>query len=55
LCGHYQLEQFLRAGMIRETKVEGRRRSYILTEKGKGMLEDDYNRIKAQVTDYEND
>lgn len=33
------LEQFLDAGMIEETKVEGRRRSYILTEKGKDMLE----------------
>ena len=29
------LEQFLDAEMIRETKVEGRRRSYILTDKGK--------------------
>jgi DNA-binding PadR family transcriptional regulator len=52
---YHLLEQFLREGMIRETKVEGRRRSYILTEKGKRMLEDDYNRIKAQVADYEND
>ena len=31
------LEQFLEAGMIRETKVEGRRRSYILTDKGPGI------------------
>ena len=31
------LEQFLDAGMIIETKVEGRRRSYLLTEKGKSM------------------
>lgn len=29
------LEQFLDAGMIRETKVEGRRRSYIITDKGR--------------------
>jgi DNA-binding PadR family transcriptional regulator len=49
------LEEFLHAGMIRETKVEGRRRSYILTEKGIGMLEDEYGRIKAQVADYEKD
>ena len=28
------LEQFADAGMIRETKAEGRRRSYILTDKG---------------------
>ena len=32
------LEQFLEAGMIREVKVEGRRRSYILTDKGREML-----------------
>ena len=29
------LEQFLAEGFIRETKVEGRRRSYILTDKAK--------------------
>ena len=29
------LEQFLETEMIRETKVEGRRRSYILTDKGR--------------------
>ena len=32
------LEQFLAEDMIRETKVEGRRRSYILTQKGMDML-----------------
>ena len=46
------LEQFLEAGMIRETKVEGRRRSYILTEKGQDMLEKEYERICAQAADY---
>lgn len=47
------LEQFLDAGMIEETKVEGRRRSYILTEKGKDMLEREYRRIRAQALDYQ--
>ncbi len=47
------LEQFLEAGMIQETKVEGRRRSYLLTEKGKAMLEQEYQRIRAQALDYE--
>lgn len=28
------LEQFLQAGYIRETKVEGRKRSYVLTPTG---------------------
>lgn len=46
------LEQFLEEGMIRETKVEGRRRSYILTDKGKEMLDKEYQRICAQATDY---
>lgn len=46
------LEQFLEAGMIRETKVEGRRRCYILTEKGKEMLEKEYARLNAQAMDY---
>ena len=46
------LEQFLEEGMIRETKVEGRRRSYILTEKGKEMLDKEYQRICAQAQDY---
>ena len=46
------LEQFLDAGMIRETRVVGRRRSYILTEKGREMLEKEYQRICAQAADY---
>lgn len=46
------LEQFLKEDMIRETKVEGRRRSYILTAKGEEMLRKEYLRINAQVMDY---
>lgn len=47
------LEQFEEAGAIRETKVEGRRRSYILTQKGREMLEREYVRICTQATDYQ--
>lgn len=47
------LEQFLEAGMIRETKVEGRRRSYILTDRGRERLRQEYGRICAQALDYE--
>lgn len=47
------LEQFLEAGMIKETKVEGRRRSYILTEKGAEMLEREYARLLEQIRDYQ--
>ena len=46
------LEQFLDAGMIRETKMEGRRRSYILTARGRQMLDKEYERIQAQAMDY---
>ena len=46
------LEQFLDAGMILETKVEGRKRSYLLTQKGKDMLDAEYARIVAQAQDY---
>lgn len=46
------LEQFLDAKMIRETKVEGRRRSYILTDKGKDMLDKECARLTAQLADY---
>lgn len=46
------LEQFLDAGMIRETKVEGRRRSYILTPKGREILDTEYRRLCARVDDY---
>ena len=47
------LEQFLEEGFIRETKVEGRRRSYLLTEKGREMLRKEYQRITAQARDYQ--
>ena len=33
------LEQFTKEGMICETKIEGRRRSYRITEKGLRMLD----------------
>ena len=46
------LEQFLDAEMIRETKVEGRRRSYILTDKGREFLHREYTRLVTQAEDY---
>ena len=46
------LEQFLEEGFIRETKVEGRRRSYLLTEKGREVLQKEYERITLQARDY---
>ncbi len=46
------LEQFMQEEWIRETKVEGRRRSYILTEKGKEVLEKECARLSAQLEDF---
>ena len=46
------LEQFLEAGMIRETKVDGRKRSYLLTGRGQERLDREYERICAQALDY---
>lgn len=46
------LEQFQAAEMIRETKVEGRRKSYLLTEKGAAALETEYHRLCTQAQDY---
>lgn len=46
------LEQFTAAGFIRLTRVEGRRRSYILTDSGKQTLREEYDRIRAQAEDY---
>ena len=47
------LEQFVKEGAIRETKAEGRRRSYIITEKGRQMLDKEYGRLLGQVADYD--
>ena len=46
------LEQFVQAGMIQETKAEGRRRSYLLTSKGRETLQEEYRRLCTQAEDY---
>lgn len=46
------LDSFLQAGMIRETAVEGRRRSYLLTDKGRETLTAEYRRLLALTEDY---
>ena len=50
---YHLLEQFLEAEMIREVKAQGRRRSYILTEKGKEMLDAEAERLRNRVADYD--
>ena len=47
------LEQFLHDGYIEETKAAGRRRSYRLTEKGRILLREEYDRLRARIGDYE--
>ena len=46
------LDQFLTAGMIRETRAEGRKKSYILTLKSAQILGEEYERLRKQVADY---
>lgn len=46
------LENFMNAGMIRETKVEGRKRSYVLTETGRQALKDEVERMNVLIGDY---
>ena len=47
------LEQFLQADYIRETKVEGRKRSYLLTSAGQEALEAEVRRLRQLTADYE--
>ena len=47
------LESFLSAGYIAETRVEGRKRSYLITEAGEKALEDEYRRLRTLAADYE--
>lgn len=49
---YHLLDQFSAAWMIRETKAEGRRRSYILTPRGRDALEEECRRLEAQLRDY---
>lgn len=46
------LEQFQSAGMIEETKVEGRRRSYRITAAGRQALKEEYQRLQTLAEDY---
>ena len=46
------LDSFLQAGMIRETRVEGRKRSYRITGKGRLRLEEEVRRLRRQTEDY---
>lgn len=47
------LGKFETEGMIKETAVQGRKRSYIITEKGKEILFEEYKRLITMVRDGE--
>jgi DNA-binding PadR family transcriptional regulator len=47
------LENFEKTGLIRETKVEGRKRSYLITDAGNALLETEYQRLKQLSADYQ--
>ena len=49
---YHLLESFLDAGMIRETRTEGRKRSYLITPKGQAALEAEYRRLLTLARDY---
>lgn len=45
------LGKFEKEKIIRETEVQGRKRSYVITEKGKEILQDEYRRLITMVSD----
>ena len=45
------LGKFEKENMIRETEVQGRKRNYIITDKGKDILIDEYKRLITMVND----
>ena len=47
------LAKFEDHGIIRRTAEEGRRKSYIITEMGKKMLKEEYDRLRMMVRDGE--
>ena len=46
------LDNFLKVGFINQTRVEGRKRSYIITDLGKSTLEEEYKRLIILTEDY---
>ena len=46
------LESFQTEGFIQETRVEGRKRSYQITQRGRLRLEEEVRRLRRQTEDY---
>lgn len=49
---YHLLDRFVEEGMICETKVEGRKRSYLITDAGRRALEGEYQRLMTLTVDY---
>lgn len=47
------LDNFVSDGLIVETKVENRKKSYLITEAGKEMLQKEYQRLQTLISDFE--
>ena len=47
------LDNFVKQNIIVETKVENRKKSYIITKYGKEMLKKEYERLNLLVKDFE--
>lgn len=47
------LENFVSQDFITPTNIENRKKSYIITNKGREMLEKEYNRLHKLTEDYE--
>lgn len=45
------LGKFVKEKMIRETEIQGRKRTYIVTEKGKEILQNEHNRLLSMAKD----
>lgn len=43
------IDKFQKAGLIVETKVEGRKKSYLISEKGFEMLKNEYYRLTTMI------
>ena len=46
------IDQFLQEDIIQETKIEGRKKSYILAPKGQDILDNECNRLQKLINDY---
>ena len=47
------LAKFEEEGLIRETAVEGRKRTYAITERGRGLFRQELSRLKLCIADGE--